>query len=117
MQRGVIVLDETLLKMEKSISGSQSIGDKQRRELLELVDTLRQEVRSLAQTHGEQAQSIAGFAQVSAHEATREVKNARLMSLSLEGLSHSVGQFEATHPRLVGIVNEIHRVFASIGLS
>ena len=82
----------------------------------EEVDTLKQEVASLSQTHGEQAQSIAGFTELSAHEATRTSQNPDLLRLSLQGLNSSVEGFEQSHPKLVQTVNNISSTLANLGI-
>jgi hypothetical protein len=87
-----------------------------RRELLDLLSTLKLEVTALAKTHGEQAESIAGFADISAYEATRSEKNPRLLDLSLKGLNSSVEGFEKSHPRLVQIVNAISNTLSNLGI-
>jgi len=46
---------------------------------------LRTEVYHLSKTDAEDAQSIAGFTEVSIHEAIREEKNPQLLKLSFEG--------------------------------
>ena len=66
-----------------------------------MLGTLKSEVAELSKTHGEEAQSIAGFTELSAHEATRTEQNPELLRLSLEGLGSSVQSFERSHPRLV----------------
>jgi len=70
----------------------------------------------LSKTHAEQAESIAGFTEVSAREATREQQNPQLLKLSLEGLNSSVEEFENSHPKLVHIVNSISTTLANLGI-
>lgn len=110
------MIEDTLGKIEAKIQGADTIPDERRRELLELVGTLKSEVGELSKTHSEQAQSIAGFAEVSAHEATRAEQNPRLLRLSLEGLSSSVQELEKSHPRLVRIVNAISNTLSNLGI-
>jgi hypothetical protein len=81
-----------------------------------LVGTLKSEVAALSKTHGEQAESIAGFADLSTHEATRAEQNPRLLKLSLEGLGSSVKELEDSHPRLVQIVNAISNTLSNLGI-
>ena len=71
---------------------------------------------SLSKTHPEQAESIAGFTRVSAHEATRTDKNEQLVRLSLKGLNSSIEGFETSHEELVKIVNSISVILANMGL-
>src|SRR5437867_4224404 len=111
-----IMIEETVGKIEARIQSSDAINDDRKRELLQLMATLKSEVAELSKTHGEQAQSIAGFTEISAHEATRAEQNPQLLRLSLEGLSSSVGGFEQSHPRLVQIVNAISSTLSNLGI-
>jgi hypothetical protein len=110
------MIDDTIKKIETQLQSSDTIPADRRRELLELLANLKSEVAALSQTHGEQAQSIAGFTEVSAHEATRETRNPELLDLSLKGLRSSVEGFEKSHPKLVQIVNSISNTLSNLGI-
>ena len=110
------MIENTISDIEAKIHGSQSISEERKKELLKLLATLKSEVATLAKTHDEQAQSIAGFAQLSTHEATRSKQNAESLELSLKGLRSSVDGFEQSHPKLVQIVNSISNTLASLGI-
>jgi hypothetical protein len=110
------MIDETIGKIETRIQSADSIKEDRKRELLQLLATLKSEAAELSKTHDEQAQSIAGFAQVSAHEATREQRNPELLTLSLRGLRSSVEGFENSHPKLVQIVNAISNTLSNLGI-
>jgi hypothetical protein len=110
------MIEETIGQIEARIQGSGAIKEERREELLGLLVTLKSEVAKLSETHGEQAQSIAGFTQLSAHEATRAEQNPELLKLSLDGLGSSVRGFEESHPQLVRIVNAISNTLANLGI-
>ncbi len=110
------MIEDTIRKIEARIGSAESVTAERKRELLQLLATLKGEVAELARTNDEQAQSIAGFAEVSAHEATREDQNPKLRELSLQGLSSSVEGFEQSHPALVRVVNSISQTLASLGI-
>jgi hypothetical protein len=110
------MLDKTLAHMEQKIAAAASIGEKDRADLLTLVTTLREEVTELSRSQTERAESIAGFAQVSTHEATREKQNPNLVQLSLKGLTTSVEELETTHPTLVETVNRISHILSNMGI-
>ena|SRR5437016_5362347 len=110
------MIDETISKIEAKLKDAGSLSDDAKRELAGLLGTLKTEITALSKTHADQAQSIAGFAQTSAHEATREEKNPELLKLSLEGLAISVDGFEESHPSLVQIVNRICTTLSNIGI-
>lgn len=110
------MIKDTLQKLQATVKQSGALKDENKGELLELLDRLQIEVEELAKTDAEQAHSIASFAAVSAHEATRARKDPRLLALSLDGLSKSVSAFEGTHPRLVQVVNSICNALSSLGI-
>ena len=110
------MIEDTVQKIEARINGSRSINPERKKELLQLLGTLKSEINDLSRTNADDAQSIAKFADLSAHEATREPQNPRLLDLSLQGLSSSVDELEKSHPRLVQIVNSISNTLANLGI-
>jgi hypothetical protein len=110
------MIEDTIGRIEARIEGTDALKEERREELLQLLGTLKSEVAELSKTHGEQAQSIAGFTVVSMHEATRTAQDPKLLKLSLDGLGSSVRGFEESHPRLVQIVNTISNTLANLGI-
>ena len=110
------MIEDTVSNIEAKIKAADSIKDERKRELLQMLETLKSEIGRLSETHGEQAQSIAGFTELSAHEATRAEQNPELLKLSLKGLSSSVDGFEKSHPQLVQIVNGISNMLSNLGI-
>src|ERR1019366_6354921 len=110
------MIEETISEIETKVRGVSSLGDDRKSELLGLLGTLKTEVATLSKTHGEQADSIAGFARLSTHEATRTEPNPQLRELSLQGLRSSVEDIEQSHPRLAQIVNSISKTLSDLGI-
>jgi len=110
------MIENTIGKIEERIRSADSITEERKRELLQLLGTLKSEMSKLSTTHDEDAQSIAGFTELSAHEATRSQQNPELLNLSLKGLSSSVEGFEKSHPQLVQIVNAISQMLSNLGI-
>jgi Domain of unknown function (DUF4404) len=110
------MIEKTIGEIEAKIRGADSVSDARKRELLQLLGTLKSEVGTLSKTHDEQAKSIAGFAHVSAHEATRTEKNPESLQHSVAGLRSSVEGFEQSHPKLVQIVNTISNTLSNLGI-
>ncbi len=110
------MIEKTISEIEARIHGAESVSQAHKQELLKLLGTLKTEVGDLAKTHGEQADSIAGFAQLSANEATRAEPNPQLREISAQGLRSSVNGFEQSHPQLVQIVNSISNTLANLGI-
>jgi hypothetical protein len=110
------MIEKTIGEIEAKIISAESVSDERKRELLQLLGTLKSEVGALAKTHEEQAGSIANFAHTSTHEATREKQNPELRELSVRGLRSSVDGFEQSHPKLVQIVNSISNTLSNLGI-
>jgi malonyl CoA-acyl carrier protein transacylase len=110
------MIEKTISEIETKIGGAESVNAERKAELLRLLGTLKTEVAALSKTHGEQADSIANFASLSAHEATRTKPNPELRELSNQGLQSSVNGFEQSHPKLVQIVNAISKTLSDLGI-
>jgi hypothetical protein len=110
------MISETIKKIIETIKQTQTLEKAKKNELLQLLSSLEKEVNVLARTHAAGAQSITGFTQVTAHEATRPDRDRRLLDISLEGLSVSAKQFEVSHPQLVKVVNDVCSALAKLGL-
>ncbi|HSU53471.1 MAG TPA: DUF4404 family protein [Candidatus Dormibacteraeota bacterium] len=110
------MIEDTIGKIEGKIQAADSIHEDRRRELLSLLATLKSEVSGLSHTDQEQAQSIAGFTELTAHEATRSERNPQLLNLSVEGLKSSVTGFEESHPQLARIVNAVANTLSNLGI-
>jgi hypothetical protein len=110
------VIEETIKQIEARIQSTDALAPERRQELLQLLTKLKAESEELAKTHGDEAQSIVGFTQVTAHEATRAEQDPQLLNLSVEALRRSVEDFEKSHPRLAQIVNTISTTLSNSGI-
>jgi chromosome segregation ATPase len=109
-------MQDTISKIEERIRNAAALNEENRAELLDLLGELKSQINTLSQTHQEQAQSIAGFTEISAHEATRGEKNPALLKHSLLGLESSVSDLEQSHPKLAGLVNRLAAMLANMGI-
>ena len=110
------MIEQTISEIESKISGADAVSPERRQELLQLLATLKAEVAALSTTNQEQADSIAGFAQLSTHEALRQKQDPQLREISLRGLRSSVENLEQTHPRLTHSVNRISTMLSDWGI-
>ena len=110
------MLEHTLEKIEHKIKTSPNIPDKNKGEYLALLNTLNVEINELQKNEKEKAESIKGFTKISAHEITREEIDPSLIKISIDGLSSSVKEFEASYPKLVQTVNSICDFLSKIGI-
>jgi hypothetical protein len=110
------MLPDTIAKIEERLQNSTALSESQRADLLKLVGQLKTEIGHFSQTHQEEAESIASFAEVSAREATRQSRNPRLIEHSIGGLKSSVEELETSHPSLAGLVNRLASMLANMGI-
>lgn len=110
------MIQDTLQKIEARLQNTEALPPEKRAELTVLLAKLKQEVAELHKTHADDATSIAGFTELSAHEATRAEKNPVLLQHSLDGLKESVDGFEESHPQLVQSVNAICTTLSNLGI-
>jgi len=110
------MIQDRLDKIEERLKQSKTVTENDKVELLNLLTPLRKEIAGLSKTHHEQAESIAGFAELSAREATRTEKSPELFNLSIEGLNSSVHEFEISHPDLVEIINRFCTMLSNLGI-
>lgn len=110
------MIEKTIGEIEAKIRDANAVTEERKRELLQMLATLKSEVGKLSKTHDEHAQSIAGFANISTHEATRTKKNPESLEHSVAGLRSSVEGFEQSHPKLVQIVNSISNTLSNWGI-
>jgi hypothetical protein len=87
------MIEKTIGEIEAKIRGANSIGDEQKRELLQLVATLKTEIAALS-----------------------DKQNLGHLKNSVEELRASVEGFEQSHPKLVRIVNSISNTLSSWGI-
>ena len=108
------MIEDRIQKIEARLQESGSIPEETRAELLKLLAALRQEVGTLDQD--EDARSIERFVDASAHEVTRAEKRPKLVDAALNGLTASVEEFEASHPKLAEVVNQIAVRLSNMGI-
>lgn len=108
--------EDTLKKIEKLFSSAENLDPKQKEELLNLTGKLREELDTLAKTCAEDADSIAGFAKLTAHESLKAKQNKELLSHSSKGLEASVREFSASNPELTKTIRAILNTLSNLGI-
>ena len=109
------MIEETIKRIEAKLSDA-SLSEDKRLELMRLIEVLKNELNQLSEKDADHATSVAGFAEISSHEATRGEKDRALLDISLHGLTSSVEKFEVEQPELVKAVNAICMLLSNIGI-
>jgi len=110
------MIKNNMKKIKTKIQEEGSMTNETKTDLLSSLSIVEFEIAKLSKIDTEHAQSIIGFIERSAHEATRKKKNPQLLKHSLAGLIESVKGFEASHPLLVAKVNYICLILADVGI-
>jgi len=110
------MIQKTMEKIRAKVRQEGCVASEKKDELLGLLSVLETEITELSATNSEHAESITGFIERSAHEATRQERQPELLEHSLAGLTASVKGFEASHPALVESINSVCNLLANIGI-
>lgn len=110
------MIHDTLRQLHARIQAAEHVPEATRQELTSLLGSLQHEVEELAKTKAEHAESISGFAQVSAREAVRREPDAEALQHSVSGLSASVRRFEVSHPQLTQTVDALCQLLSNMGI-
>lgn len=87
------MIEKTIGEIEAKIHSANSIGDEHKRELLQLLATLKTEIAALS-----------------------DKQNLGHLKNSVDELRSSIGGFEQSHPQLVRLVNNISNALANWGI-
>ena len=87
------MIEDTVGEFEAKIRAADAISEERRRELLQLLATLKMEIAALS-----------------------DKQNLGHLKNSVEELRSSVEGFEKTHPKLVQIVNSISNTLSNLGI-
>jgi len=110
------MISERLTQLESSLRDNASLPEATRQELLDLVAGLKAEVLPLVDTHGENANAIAGNAEAAVQASINRGEQPGQADQAVQGLAASVRQFEATHPRLVEVVDQLALTLSNLGI-
>ena len=108
------MIQDRIAKIEATLSNS-NIPAETRQELLGLLAELKAEVTPLAATHEAEAQNITQLTDDALRGASEGEKSDET-TLALEGLTATVRDFEASHPRLVQIVDRLALTLSNMGI-
>jgi len=110
------MIQDRIAKIEATLSNSPNIPAETREELLILLAELKAEVGPLAATHGAEVESITDMTGAAVESATSREQQPEQTAEALEGLASSVRDFEASHPRLVQIVDRLALTLSNMGI-
>jgi DNA-binding NarL/FixJ family response regulator len=110
------MIPERIAQIEATLNNADNVPEATRRELLELLASLKAEVASLVATNREGAQQITGRAETAVQAAVRREEQPDEAAEAVEGLASSVRDFEASHPKLVQVVDRLALVLSNMGI-
>lgn len=110
------MIDDTIAKIQQQLQQASNLSPEKRSELQDLIAQLKTEISGLREVDPDRAQSIAGLAETSAHEATRPDQQPEATKNAIVELESSVTGFEAAHPKLTAVVNRIASTLSNLGI-
>ena len=113
---GTAMSPERIAQIESTLRSNSHIPETTRQELLDLLAGLKTEMSPLAETHGERARHIEGSADAAVLAAVRRGEQPAQADAALTGLTDSVREFEASHPKLVQAVNRLATTLSNMGI-
>jgi hypothetical protein len=108
------MIQDRIAQIEARLASASDLPADTRRELQALLADLKTEVTALTAAHGAQAQTITASTDAAISQATAPEKGGGRDVLS--ELRASVEGFEASHPRLVQVVDRLALTLSNMGI-
>jgi len=102
--------------IEKKIEARSDMDVKIKEDLLDLMRSLKTELAESKDIRPELAHYIVDKTQASAEKIINADNKQNELQESIDGLQETVGEFEASHPKLVQIVNRLCMMLSDIGI-
>ncbi len=99
--------------IEKKIEATSQIDAKIKKDLLDLMHSLKVELKEI---HPETAHNIADKTNISAEKILSSGNKKNELQKDIDNLQETVGEFEASHPKLVQVVNRFCMMLSDIGI-
>jgi hypothetical protein len=99
--------------IEKKIEATSHIDAKIKKDLLDLMHSLKAELKDV---HPETAHEIADKTNISTGKVLASDNKKNELQEDIDGLQETVGEFEASHPKLVQVVNRLCMMLSDIGI-
>ncbi len=107
--------EDTIARIEATLKNS-ALEAAEKQQLLQLVESLRRELRSLPQERAEKGASVAAFAEVAAREAVRKEKDPEMLDYATGGMAKALQNLGKDHPGLTRVVNQICDFLSGTGI-
>jgi len=107
-------LDRALDRLDRA----ERLDEAERAELRALLARLRDELHAVEgdAATADHARTLAGFTELSAHEATQAQRDETVLRIATDGMRASVERFEQRHPELVDLINQIATALSRMGI-
>ncbi|MDD5697441.1 MAG: DUF4404 family protein [Victivallaceae bacterium] len=102
--------------IEKEIRETSQLDARIKEDLLDLMCSLKTELSDLNKIRPDTAQDIADKTQVSTKQLLASGGEPAEFRENIAGLRGTVEEFEASHPKLVGIINHLCMMLSDLGI-
>jgi hypothetical protein len=107
---------EIISRIENIVQEAPSLPAEKRDELLALVAALRKEIDTVAPDRAQAAHEIAVETHALAEKSLAPGAARQAGIQPMRALTHSLNQFEDSHPRLVQVTNAICTALSNLGI-
>jgi ABC-type transporter Mla subunit MlaD len=106
------MVEDRIRNIETRVQASNNLPDPAKVELLELLAGLRAELQGVKKEHLARAEGSAAAAAAAAHDAP----HGESLDDALGGLTGTVSELEAMHPRLADLANRLAVALSNMGI-
>jgi len=99
-----LMVEDRIRNIESRVQGSKNLPEATKSELMDILTALREELRGVNSEHLERA------------EGASEVPHGESLDDALGGLTGTVSELEAMHPRLSELANRLATALANMGI-
>jgi hypothetical protein len=104
------MVEDRIRNIEACVQSSDNLPEGTKVELLELLASLRAELQGVNKDHLDRAETASAVVAKPQGESTETIEDA------LGGLTGTVTELEATHPRLSALVNRMAVALSNMGI-
>ena len=107
---------ERIEQIKSAVEAADHIPAEKKVELLGTLSKIKPAIDKVAETHAENAHSIAKLVEASATAVARKDESPERLHKLLHELKRSAENFEASHPDLVAAVTEYSALLSALGI-
>ena len=107
---------DSLEHLRDKITHNSALSKASKQDILSHIEQLQKQLDSLSEMNPEEADTIAAFAALKAHETLKKDPNQDLVDTTSNGLTLALRSFKTSHPLLSDALDIIFRTLSRLGV-